>query len=209
MRNAVRRSIRVACPLDIDLGRARVLRMRSPAVPAAASAMMKNRCPVRVSRRAQATRKARTAQQARGGRAAPRRRKSGGAGGSSFDGAWVVNRVGITCSGSSRNAVVVTSGRIIGQGVSGTVSPNGQVSGDSTIQAASPPPASADFPAAAAPERSGNPMDAAADGRHRSNNCENFVGLRAAVIIGTSPLWKTEFKVRSAPARPPCCSVAA
>jgi hypothetical protein len=54
----------------------------------------------------------------------PRRasRKGGGGG---FDGAWIVNSVGTTCSGSSRNAVVVSSGRIIGQGVSGRVSPNG------------------------------------------------------------------------------------
>ena len=59
----------------------------------------------------------------------PRRaaRKSGGCGGGggpgSFDGAWVVNSVG--CGGTSTGAVVVTSGRIIGEGVSGTVSPNG------------------------------------------------------------------------------------
>ena len=56
----------------------------------------------------------------------PRRasRKSGGGGGAgNFDGAWVV--VSIGCGGSSRGAVVVTSGRIIGKGVNGTVSPNG------------------------------------------------------------------------------------
>jgi len=61
----------------------------------------------------------------------PRRstsRRSGGGsggGGGSFDGAWVVNSVGTTCSGSSTTAVVVSSGKIIGQGVSGTVSANG------------------------------------------------------------------------------------
>jgi hypothetical protein len=61
----------------------------------------------------------------------PRRaaRKSGGGGGSgaggNFDGAWIVNSVGTTCSGSSTVAVVVSSGRIIGQGVSGTISANG------------------------------------------------------------------------------------
>ena len=57
----------------------------------------------------------------------PRRssRRSGGSGGGSFDGAWVVNSVGTTCSGSSTTAVVVSSGKIIGQGVSGTVSANG------------------------------------------------------------------------------------
>ena len=53
----------------------------------------------------------------------PRRASQSGGGGGSFDGAWVVNSVGTTCSGSSRNAVVVTSGRIIGQGVSGTSQP--------------------------------------------------------------------------------------
>src|SRR6185503_6457193 len=47
----------------------------------------------------------------------PRRasRKSGGGGGNSFDGAWIVSSVGVTCSGTSSNAVVVTSGKIIGQ----------------------------------------------------------------------------------------------
>ena len=56
----------------------------------------------------------------------PRRasRKSGGGGGAgNFDGAWVVNSIG--CGGTSTGAVVVTSGRIIGEGVTGTVSPNG------------------------------------------------------------------------------------
>jgi hypothetical protein len=55
----------------------------------------------------------------------PRRasRKSGGGGGGNFDGAWVVNSVG--CGSSSRVAVIISSGRIIGEGVSGTVSPNG------------------------------------------------------------------------------------
>ena len=52
----------------------------------------------------------------------------GGAGsGGSFDGAWAVSAVGVTCSGGSQSAVVVTSGRIIGQGVSGQVSANGVV----------------------------------------------------------------------------------
>jgi deoxycytidylate deaminase len=40
-------------------------------------------------------------------------------------GAWIVNSVG--CGGTSRGAVVVTSGRIIGEGVSGTVSGSGGV----------------------------------------------------------------------------------
>lgn len=57
----------------------------------------------------------------------PRRsaRKSGGGSGGSFDGAWVVNSVG--CGGTTRGAVIVTSGRVIGEGVSGTISPNGAV----------------------------------------------------------------------------------
>ncbi len=49
----------------------------------------------------------------------------GGAGGGNFDGAWVVVSVGTTCSGSSTTAVVVSSGKIIGQDLSGTVSANG------------------------------------------------------------------------------------
>ena len=46
----------------------------------------------------------------------PRRapQKSGGGGGN-FDGAWMVYARGVTCQGSSSNAVVVTSGKIIGQ----------------------------------------------------------------------------------------------
>jgi len=56
------------------------------------------------------------------------RKSGGGGGGGGFDGAWIVNAVGVTCSGTSSNAVVVTSGRIIGNNVtSGRVSPNGSV----------------------------------------------------------------------------------
>jgi hypothetical protein len=64
----------------------------------------------------------------------PRRasRKSGGGGGTNFDGAWIVSSVGVTCSGTSSNAVVVTSGKIIGQTARGTVSPDGRVYGTST-----------------------------------------------------------------------------
>ena len=61
-------------------------------------------------------------------RDAPRREPKRGGGGGGFDGAWIVTAVGVTCSGSSRNAVVVSSGRIIGNNVtSGTVSPSGAV----------------------------------------------------------------------------------
>ena len=63
----------------------------------------------------------------------PRRasRKSGGGGGN-FDGAWIVSGVGVTCQGTSSNAVVVTSGKIIGETARGTVSPDGTVYGTST-----------------------------------------------------------------------------
>ena len=64
----------------------------------------------------------------------PRRtsRKGGGGGGNNFDGAWIVSSVGVTCQGTSSNAVVVTSGKIIGQSARGTVSPDGRVYGTST-----------------------------------------------------------------------------
>lgn len=57
----------------------------------------------------------------------PRARPSGGA--NSFDGAWVVTNIGgAACPGTLSSAVVVTSGKIIAQGVtSGTVSPSGAV----------------------------------------------------------------------------------
>ena len=58
-------------------------------------------------------------------RRASRKSGGGGGGGGNFDGAWIVNSVGTTCSGSSTVAVVVSSSRIIGQGVSGTISANG------------------------------------------------------------------------------------
>lgn len=50
----------------------------------------------------------------------------GGGGGGSFDGAWMVVSVG--CGGTTSGAVVVSSGKVIGQGVTGTVSPSGAVS---------------------------------------------------------------------------------
>jgi hypothetical protein len=59
-------------------------------------------------------------------------RKSGGSGGNNFDGAWIVSSVGVTCSGTSSNAVVVTSGKIIGETARGTVSPDGRVYGTSS-----------------------------------------------------------------------------
>lgn len=62
----------------------------------------------------------------------PRRASRGGGGGNSFDGAWIVSAVGVTCSGTSNNAVVVTSGKIIGETARGTVSPDGRVYGTSS-----------------------------------------------------------------------------
>ena len=59
-------------------------------------------------------------------------RKSSGGGGTNFDGAWIVSSRGVTCQGTSSNAVVVTSGKIIGQTARGTVSPDGKVYGTST-----------------------------------------------------------------------------
>jgi hypothetical protein len=56
-------------------------------------------------------------------RSAPRRSGGSGGGAGNFDGAWAVVSVG--CGGTSTSAVVVTSGRIIGEGVSGTVGANG------------------------------------------------------------------------------------
>ena len=58
----------------------------------------------------------------------PRRstaRRGGGGGDGNFDGAWIVVSTGVTCPGTSTSAVVVTSGKIIGQGLSGTISPSG------------------------------------------------------------------------------------
>ena len=53
----------------------------------------------------------------------------GGGGGNPYDGAWIVTGVGVTCQGSSSNAIVITSGKIIGQTARGTVSPSGVVNG--------------------------------------------------------------------------------
>jgi hypothetical protein len=51
----------------------------------------------------------------------------GGGGGGNFDGAWVVSSAGTPC-GSGTAAIVVTSGKIIGEGIRGTVSPSGAAS---------------------------------------------------------------------------------
>jgi hypothetical protein len=66
----------------------------------------------------------------------PRResRKSGGGGGGggNFDGAWIISAVGGNCGGSSSNPFIVSSGKIMGKNVQGTVSPNGALYGTST-----------------------------------------------------------------------------
>jgi hypothetical protein len=62
-------------------------------------------------------------------RRASRKSSGGGGGGGSFDGAWIVSGVGVTCSGSGSNPIIVTSGKIIGEHVRGTVSPNGALWG--------------------------------------------------------------------------------
>lgn len=68
---------------------------------------------------------ARRSKPAAGEQGSSPRRGGGGSGGGSFDGAWAVTSVG--CGGTSNGATVVTSGRVIGEGVSGTVSANGSV----------------------------------------------------------------------------------
>jgi len=65
-------------------------------------------------------------------RRASRKSGGGGGGGGNFDGAWIVTGVGVTCSRNSSNAIVVTSGKIIGNNVQGTVSPSGAVYGTSS-----------------------------------------------------------------------------
>jgi hypothetical protein len=50
-------------------------------------------------------------------------RNSGGGGGGNYDGAWAIFIAG--CGGTANTAVVITSGRIVGQNLSGRVGPNG------------------------------------------------------------------------------------
>ena len=56
------------------------------------------------------------------------RKSGGGSGGGNFEGAWILRSVGATCGGST-DAVVITSGKMVGQYGTGQVSPNGSVSG--------------------------------------------------------------------------------
>lgn len=56
--------------------------------------------------------------------AEPRRSShGGGGGGGNFDGAWATVSVG--CGSTSTGAIVITSGQIMGEGLTGRVSPNG------------------------------------------------------------------------------------
>jgi hypothetical protein len=55
-------------------------------------------------------------------REAPARRSSGSG---NFDGAWTVVSRG--CSGAGTGSIMVSGGRIVGQGVSGSISPNGAI----------------------------------------------------------------------------------
>ena len=96
------------------------------AAPAAALAMTRSRCRVRVMHRDRSKPRHGAADRAPKptSRAAPRA-KVAVVVAANFDGAWVVNSVG--CGGTTTGAVIVTSGRIIGEGVSGTISPDGVV----------------------------------------------------------------------------------
>ena len=51
------------------------------------------------------------------------RNSGGGGGGGNYDGAWAILIAG--CGGTANTAVVITSGRIVGQNLSGRVGPNG------------------------------------------------------------------------------------
>lgn len=62
---------------------------------------------------------------------APRRAPrsgGGGGGGGNFDGAWILTSSSSQCAGS-RDAVIITSGKLVGQYGTAQVSPNGSVSG--------------------------------------------------------------------------------
>lgn len=59
-------------------------------------------------------------------RSSSRQGSGGGGGGGGFDGAWVVVSMG--CGGTVSGAVVISSGKLIAEGVTGTVSPSGSVS---------------------------------------------------------------------------------
>ena len=70
------------------------------------------------------------ARPSRASRSEPRERRSTrrSSGGDSFDGAWLVASVGRPC-GAASEAVLISSGRIVGQYTSGRVTANGQATG--------------------------------------------------------------------------------
>ncbi|MFZ5739354.1 MAG: hypothetical protein ACOY6K_21000 [Pseudomonadota bacterium] len=71
------------------------------------------------------------ARPSRASRSEPRERRStrrSSGGGDSFDGAWLVASVGRPC-GAASEAVLISSGRIVGQYTSGRVTANGQATG--------------------------------------------------------------------------------
>ena len=64
-------------------------------------------------------------------RAARKSGGEGGGGGGNFDGTWVANAVGNTCSSSDK--FVITGGRMLGQYSSGQVNPNGSATSGGSI----------------------------------------------------------------------------
>jgi hypothetical protein len=74
------------------------------------------------SREVAPERPARHSKPRRSQREAPARRSSGGG---NFDGIWTVVSRG--CSGAGTGSITVSGGRIIGQGVSGSISPGGAI----------------------------------------------------------------------------------
>jgi hypothetical protein len=94
----------------------------------------------------------------------PRSRSSGGGG--SFDGAWATVSVG--CGGTTSGAVVITSGRIMGEGLSGHVSPNGRRQPPELL-VAFPGPVPVIFRAAVVPVRIDDLMDVSEAGPHQNS----------------------------------------
>jgi hypothetical protein len=79
-----------------------------------------------------AVREAEPSRPARASRSEPRERRSArrstGSSADNFDGAWLVASVGRPC-GAASEAVLISSGRLVGQYTSGRVSASGQASG--------------------------------------------------------------------------------
>jgi hypothetical protein len=125
MQNAVRRTIR---------GAVLVLLVSAVAAPGAARAQSGSaggsigNDEKSLSGSREAPRSVESSKPARRGKSeadAPRgaSRNSGGGGGGNYDGAWAIFIAG--CGGTANTAVVITSGRIVGQNLSGRVGPNG------------------------------------------------------------------------------------